>query len=92
MLIELSHAFACVGDFQQSGDILDDALADSARREERWCVAELLRMKGEMLLSADPPDSKHARKRSFFSPSIGRAGKAPCRGNSYGIESRAASP
>ena len=24
---------------------------------------------------------KHARKRSFFSPSIGRAGKAPCRGN-----------
>ena len=66
MLIELSHAFACVGDFQQSGDILDDALADSARREERWCVAELLRMKGEMLLSADPPDSETRAEEVFL--------------------------
>jgi hypothetical protein len=66
MLIELSHAFACVGDFQQSSDILDDALADSARREERWCLAELLRMKGEMLLSVDAPDSEIRAEEVFL--------------------------
>jgi predicted ATPase/DNA-binding winged helix-turn-helix (wHTH) protein len=53
MLIELAQAFACTGDFQQGIDVLNEALAASARREERWCVAELLRMKAEMLLSAD---------------------------------------
>src|ERR1700726_4477394 len=50
MLIELAQAFACTGDFQQGIDVLDEALAASARREERWCMAELLRMKAEMLL------------------------------------------
>jgi predicted ATPase len=53
MLIELARAFAGTGDFQQGIDALDDALADSARREERWCMAELLRMKAEMLLGMD---------------------------------------
>ena len=66
MLIELSHAFACVGDFQQSNDILDDALADSARREERWCQAELLRMKGEVLLSVNAPDSETRAEEVFL--------------------------
>ena len=50
MLIELAQAFACTGDCQQGVDVLDEALAASARREERWCMAELLRMKAEMLL------------------------------------------
>jgi tetratricopeptide (TPR) repeat protein len=58
MLIELAHAFACTGDFQQSIDVLDEALTDSARREERWCMAELLRMKAEMLLGMDPSGSE----------------------------------
>jgi predicted ATPase/DNA-binding winged helix-turn-helix (wHTH) protein len=53
MLIELARAFAGTGDFQQGIDALDEALADSARREERWCMAELLRMKAEMLLGMD---------------------------------------
>jgi len=53
MLLELARAFACTGDFQQGSDVLDEALADSARRGERWCMAELLRMKAEMLLGMD---------------------------------------
>jgi predicted ATPase/DNA-binding winged helix-turn-helix (wHTH) protein len=58
MLIELAQAFACTADFQQGIDVLDEALADSARREERWCIAELLRMKAEMLLNMDAPGSQ----------------------------------
>jgi predicted ATPase/DNA-binding winged helix-turn-helix (wHTH) protein len=58
MLIELAHAFACTRDFQQGIDALDEALAESARREERWCMAELLRMKAEMLLGTDAPGSE----------------------------------
>jgi len=58
MLIELAQAFACTGDFQQGIDALDEALAESARREERWCLAELLRMKGEMLLGVDASGSE----------------------------------
>jgi tetratricopeptide (TPR) repeat protein len=58
MLIELAQAFACTGDFQQGIDVLDEALADSARREERWCMAELLRMKAEMLLGMDASGSE----------------------------------
>jgi predicted ATPase/DNA-binding winged helix-turn-helix (wHTH) protein len=50
MLIELAHAFSCNGDFQRGITILDEALADCAHRDERWCIAELLRMKAEMLL------------------------------------------
>jgi predicted ATPase len=53
MLIELARAFACTCDFHQGIDVLDEALAASARREERWCMAELLRMKAEMLLGMD---------------------------------------
>jgi predicted ATPase/DNA-binding winged helix-turn-helix (wHTH) protein len=58
MLIELAHAFACTGDFQEGVDVLDEALADSARREERWCMAELLRMKAEMLLGIDASETE----------------------------------
>jgi predicted ATPase len=57
MLIELGQAFSCTGDYQQGIDVLDEALADSARREERWCIAELLRMKAEMLLGMDASGS-----------------------------------
>jgi predicted ATPase/DNA-binding winged helix-turn-helix (wHTH) protein len=58
MLIELAHAFACTRDFRQGIDALDEALAESTRREERWCMAELLRMKAEMLLGMDAPGSE----------------------------------
>jgi tetratricopeptide (TPR) repeat protein len=58
LLIELGQAFACTGDFQQGIDVLDEALAASARREERWCMAELLRMKAEMLLGMDASGSE----------------------------------
>jgi predicted ATPase len=36
---------------------IDEALARSERDEERWCVAELLRVKGELILSEGAPDA-----------------------------------
>src|ERR1700730_18445664 len=36
---------------------MDEALAPSERDEERWCIAELLRIKGELLLLQAGPDA-----------------------------------
>ena len=49
-LIELSHAFACIGDLQRGMDVLDEALTECDRKDERWCMPELLRMKADLLL------------------------------------------
>jgi predicted ATPase len=38
-------------------EVIDEALARSAANEERWCVAELLRVKGELRLQAAGPDA-----------------------------------
>jgi predicted ATPase len=38
------------GQIAQGLDAIDRALARSERDEERWCIAELLRIKGELLL------------------------------------------
>jgi predicted ATPase/DNA-binding winged helix-turn-helix (wHTH) protein len=39
-----------VGQVVQGLAIIDEALARSERNEERWCLAELLRIKGELVL------------------------------------------
>jgi predicted ATPase len=44
---------------------IDEALALSERDEERWCIAELLRIKGELVLSEDGPDAAEAAEDHF---------------------------
>jgi predicted ATPase len=44
---------------------IDEALALCERDEERWCVAELLRIKGELILSEDGPDAAEAAEDHF---------------------------
>ena len=44
---------------------LDEALARSERNEERWCIAELLRVKGELVLLKNAPDAAAAAERHF---------------------------
>jgi predicted ATPase len=46
----LVEGFIGTGQVIQGLVAIDDALADSERNEERWCLAELLRIKGELLL------------------------------------------
>ncbi len=54
---DMASALARLGDFAGSLAAIDEALARSERHDERWCVAELLRCKGEILLLADGPDA-----------------------------------
>jgi predicted ATPase len=45
--------------------VLDEALADAARRGERWYEAEILRLNGDLLLKSDRPSEAEA-ERSFL--------------------------
>src|SRR5260370_992283 len=49
---ELAQELGRVGQVAQGLETIDEALAQSERSEERWCVAELLRIKGEQLGNA----------------------------------------
>jgi predicted ATPase len=50
---ELAEGLGRVGQIAQGLEAIDEALARSERNEDRWCVAELLRIKGELLLSQE---------------------------------------
>src|SRR5258706_283270 len=45
---------------------IDEALARSERNEERWCVAELLRIKGELILLEGAPQAAAAAEEHFL--------------------------
>ena len=47
---ELADGLGRAGQVAQGFEAIDEALARSERNEDRWCVAELLRIKGELLL------------------------------------------
>jgi integrase len=47
--------------------IIDEALARSERNEERWCVAELLRIKGELILREGGLPAATAAEEHFLS-------------------------
>jgi predicted ATPase len=47
---ELAQGLGWAGQIAQGLETIDEALARSERNEDRWCVAELLRIKGELLL------------------------------------------
>jgi len=57
ILRPLAEALAGAGEVAEGLVTIDEALARSERNEERWCVAELLRIKGELLLSQAGPDA-----------------------------------
>ncbi|HXO90043.1 MAG TPA: hypothetical protein VN849_04565 [Stellaceae bacterium] len=47
---QLAEGLGQAGRIAEGLDAVDEALARSERHEERWCVAELLRTKGDLLL------------------------------------------
>jgi predicted ATPase len=47
---ELAEGLGQAGQIAEGLEAIDEALARSERNEDRWCVAELLRIKGELLL------------------------------------------
>ena len=49
MLCEYASALGLAGRTDQGLDIIEQAIARSDRNDERWCIAEVLRIKGELL-------------------------------------------
>lgn len=50
LLAELAEGLGGTGQIAEGLVVIDDALARAERTEGRWCIAELLRQKGELLL------------------------------------------
>ena len=56
-LAALAEGFAGTGEAVRALALLDEALAQSDKAEERWILAELLRLKGELVLLQDVPNA-----------------------------------
>jgi predicted ATPase len=47
---ELAEGLGRAGEIAQGLAVMDDTLERAARNEERWCISELMRIKGDLLL------------------------------------------
>jgi predicted ATPase len=65
ILRALAETLAGAGEVAEGLVTIDEALARSGRDEERWCVAELLRIKGELLLLQAGPNATAAAEDHF---------------------------
>jgi len=61
----LAEGSAEAGQLAAGRAAVDEALARSESNEERWCVAELLRVKGELVLLENAPDAAAAAEDHF---------------------------
>ena len=66
ILRALAEALAGAGEVAEGLATIDEALARSERNEERWCVAELLRIKGELILRESAPQAATAAEEHFW--------------------------
>jgi len=57
---------AAAGQIAGGHAAIDAALAQSQRNEERWCLPELLRIKGRLLALEDNPNSRAAAEVYFL--------------------------
>jgi predicted ATPase/DNA-binding winged helix-turn-helix (wHTH) protein len=66
VLAEIADALGREGKTAEGLSIIDEALARSDCNEERWCVAELLRIKGELILLEGAPQAPTAAEEHFL--------------------------
>jgi predicted ATPase len=71
-LCTLAQSLAAAGRVAEAIGVIDEALARSAASEERWCAAELLRVKGELLLQAAHADAA-AQAEALFAEALRQA-------------------
>jgi predicted ATPase/DNA-binding winged helix-turn-helix (wHTH) protein len=64
---ELADAYCCMGETVRAMDIIEEALDQSERSGERWCVAELLRIKGTIILKSGSVGAADESDRLFLS-------------------------
>jgi predicted ATPase/DNA-binding SARP family transcriptional activator len=65
LLGTLAQGLAGVGRVPQALATIDEALARSERDEEHWCIAELLRIKAELVLLEGGPGAARAAEEHF---------------------------
>ena len=65
-LAEIADALGRDGKAAEGLSLVDEALARSERNEDRWCIAELLRIKGELVLREGAPRAAAAAEEHFF--------------------------
>jgi predicted ATPase/DNA-binding winged helix-turn-helix (wHTH) protein len=66
VLAEIADALGREGEAAEGLSIIDEALVRSDSNEERWCVAELLRIKGELILLEGAPQAWTAAEEHFL--------------------------
>jgi predicted ATPase len=66
ILASMAEALGRDGKAAEGLSIIDEALARSDSNEERWCVAELLRIKGELILRESAPQAATAAEEHFL--------------------------
>jgi predicted ATPase len=84
-LCALAEGLAGTGQVADGLAAVDQALERSESSEERWCIAELLRVKGELILSENGPDAAAVAEDHFR-----RALDWACRQGALSWELRAA--
>ena len=72
----LAEAEAGAGEADAGLRRLDDALAESARTEERWYDAQMHRIRGEILLKRDPVNTAAAEQSLQAAITIAQSQKA----------------
>jgi predicted ATPase/DNA-binding winged helix-turn-helix (wHTH) protein len=66
ILAEIADALGRDGRTAEGLSIIDEALARSECNEERWCVAELLRVKGELILREGAAEAETTAQQYFL--------------------------
>jgi predicted ATPase len=69
-LAALAEGLAGTGEAVQGLAVLDEALAQSDKAEERWILAELLRLKGELVLLQQDVPNAAAIAADYFQQSL----------------------
>ena len=63
---ELAELLGRAGAAEQGLGAIDEAIARTEANGERWCLAELLRIRGELLLLQDAPTARQAAEDHFL--------------------------
>jgi predicted ATPase len=77
----MAEGLGKAGQIADALDAIDDAIARADRTEELWQIAELLRVKGELVSYRMRPHRQPLPKTISGRRSTGRAGRVPCPGS-----------
>jgi hypothetical protein len=89
-LVEIADALGRDAKAAEGLSIIDEALARSERNEERWCVAELLRIKGELILREGAAAGRGGRRGALLALArLGAPARCPVMGAANSHKPRA---